>query len=323
MKLRCIQQVIGNNDFDVIHFHNISLVGGPQIFSLKHRSHHALKLMTAHEHWLVCPMSLLWKFNRKVCEQPECVKCTLLAGRPPQLWRYTEMIEHALKQLDAIIFPSCHTLELHRDRGIQAPRLVHLPYFLPDDWAGRSDILLRNAKQHLYSQKRPYFAAVGRLVKEKGFQQLIPLMAHLPNIDLRIAGTGPFEGKLHQLAAHLPNIHFLGLLDFPELVELYYGARALVVPSLFYETFGYVVLEAFSVGTPVIVHHRGALPELINASGGGITYSTDKELVSSMRRLSDDDDFRQHLGKMGYEAAKTKWSEDAHVERYLTLSERA
>ena len=44
--------------------------------------------MTAHEHWLVCPLHVLWKYDRSVCETPECVKCSL-QPRAPQFWRRT------------------------------------------------------------------------------------------------------------------------------------------------------------------------------------------------------------------------------------------
>ena len=46
----------------------------------------------------------------------------------------------------------------------------------------------------------------------KGFQRLIPLMKYLPEVDLRIAGTGPFEARLRMLAEGLPNVRFEGLL---------------------------------------------------------------------------------------------------------------
>ena len=105
---------------------------------------------------------------------------------------------------------------------------------------------------------------MGRLVKEKGYHQIIPLMTRLPNVDLKIAGVGPFAPELRMLAAGQPNVHFLGRLDFPDLSPLYRNARAVIVPSVFYETFGYVVVEAFSVGAPVIVHKHGALPEQLS-----------------------------------------------------------
>ena len=59
------------------------------------------------------------------------------------------------------------------------------------------------------------------------------------------------------MARDLPNVHFEGLLGGRALARLFRSARAVVVPSLFPETFGYVVLEAFAVGTPVIVHEDG------------------------------------------------------------------
>ena len=90
--------------------------------------------MTAHEHWLICPMHLLWKYGKKACDGPDCLRCSLAGGRPPQAWRYTGAIDRGLRELDALIFPSRHALEEHRRRGIGAP-LVHLPYFLPDDWS--------------------------------------------------------------------------------------------------------------------------------------------------------------------------------------------
>ena len=45
-------------------------------------------------------------------------------------------------------------------------------------------------------------------MKMKGFQRLIPLLRYLPEVDLRIAGTGPYEPELRALARNLPNVHF-------------------------------------------------------------------------------------------------------------------
>ena len=70
-------------DFDVIHYHNISLVGGPGVLEIGD----ALKLYTAHEHWLVCPMHVLWRHNRELCTGRECFKCAIAHRRPHQLWR--------------------------------------------------------------------------------------------------------------------------------------------------------------------------------------------------------------------------------------------
>ncbi len=80
-----LAEVLSGGAFDVIHFHNVSLVGGPEIL----RYGEAVKVYTTHEHWLVCPMHVLFRDNREPCEEPHCLRCTLRFHRPPQLWRST------------------------------------------------------------------------------------------------------------------------------------------------------------------------------------------------------------------------------------------
>jgi glycosyltransferase involved in cell wall biosynthesis len=309
-KAEALREALDAIDTDVVHFHNISLVGGPGVLKLGRA---AVRMMTAHEHWLICPMHLLWKFDKKACDGPDCIRCTLAGHRPPQAWRYTGAIDRGLRELDALIFPSRHTLEEHRQRGIGAP-MVHLPYFLPDDWTdGIEDEEPQRAP-------RPYLAAAGRLVKMKGFHRLIPIMKFLPEVDLIIAGTGPYEAELKTLAADLPNVHFVGLLGGPDLARLFHGARAVVVPSLFPETFGYVVLEAFAVRTPVVVNQNGgALNETGVLSGGGLGYQTDGELLLALRRIVHDDILRDDLAHKGYAVRTGEWSETAHIDRYFSL----
>src|SRR5437899_625061 len=70
--------------FDVVHFHNPSLLGAPGLFRLGR----ALKLATLHDFWLVCPMHSLLRNGRELCDRPACVRCALAHRRPPQLWRY-------------------------------------------------------------------------------------------------------------------------------------------------------------------------------------------------------------------------------------------
>lgn len=313
-----LRELLDDPGTDVIHFHNISLVGGPGVLGLG-SNRRAARIMTAHEHWLICPMHLLWKYDRRPCDAPSCVSCCLAGRRPPQAWRLTHAIENGLRRLDALVFPSRHALEEHRARGLGAfVPMVHLPYFLPDGWSrGVED-------EPPTPSERPYLAAAGRMVKMKGFQRLIPLMRYLPEADLRIAGTGPYEPELRALAADLPNVRFEGLLGGPALARLFRGARAVVVPSLFPETFGYVVLEAFAVRTPVIVHQGGgAIYETGVRSGGGLGYDSDVELLTAMRRILHQPGLRDILAARGYARRVGEWSEDRHIERYMTLVEES
>jgi glycosyltransferase involved in cell wall biosynthesis len=309
-KAKALASELDAADTDVVHFHNISLIGGPGILNM---GRGAVRLMTAHEHWLTCPMHLLWKYDRKPCDSPECVRCCLAGRRPPQVWRYDGTIGRALKAVDALIFPSRHALEEHSKRGIKAP-MVHLPYFLPEGWSNGIE------EEAVADGSRPYLAAAGRLVRMKGFQRLIPVMAHLPEVDLKIAGTGPFEARLRAMASGLPNVQFVGLLGGQALARLFHGATAVVVPSLFPETFGYVVLEAFAVKTPVVVHTGGgAIVETGVLSGGGLGYETDEQLLDALRTIVHDPALRQRLAESGYAKRQGEWSESAHMDRYFEL----
>ncbi len=293
----------------MVHFHNLSLIGGPGLLGLPVPG--AVKFMTTHEHWLVCPLHVLWKFDEGVCERKECVRCCIRAGRPPQLWRMTRMMERSLRHLDALICPSRSTMHEHARRGVRA-RMTHLPYFLPHDYTGRP-------AAPALEVARPYVAAAGRLEKIKGFQDVIDAMRSLPGLDLRIAGSGQYEAALRDRARGLENVHFEGRLDAARVAALFRTARAVIVPSLVYETFGYVVLEAFAERCPVVVRDLGALPELVAESQGGLVFDSPEGLVEALRRLGSDDALRRTLGENGHRTRQGVWSEAEHLDRYFNL----
>ncbi len=305
-----IADIAQSRHYDVVHYHNVSLLG-PAILALETRGPAPVKLYTTHEHWLVCPMHVLWKFNSRACEKPECLKCTLMAGRPPQLWRYTGMLEKASRHVDRFVSPSRFTARMHAERGFARP-IGHLPYFIDRvdaDWQ------TPNARR----QERPYFLFVGRLEALKGLQTLIAVWNRVYDFDLLVAGAGTAEAQLRAQAASNPRIKFLGPLPQAELGSLYVHAVACVVPSVTYETFGIVVIESFARKTPVIVRDLGALPEVVEESGGGIVYRTEEELVQAITKLGRSRTLQCELGKKGYDAFLRLWSREAHMRQYYAL----
>ena len=81
--------------------------------------------------------------------------------------------------------------------------------------------------------------------------------------DLLVAGTGTLADKLKARAAGNGRVRFLGPVPQADIGRLYAHAVACLVPSLTYETFGMVVIEAFARKTRVIVRDLGALPEIV------------------------------------------------------------
>ena len=301
-----LRAVFAGNRFDVVHFHNISLVGGPGVLGYGE----GVKLYTLHEHWLVCPMHVLWRYNREPCEEPHCTRCSLAFHRPPQLWRHTKLLERELEHVDLFLAPSRFVREAHRSRGFTRP-IRHLPPFLPAP--GTPPPATESA-----GHRPPVFPVRGEARAYKGVDTLLDAFQAYDGADLVIAGDGTQEGELRRRASGNTRVHFLGRVGQTALASLYAGAIALIVPSVGYEVFPLVSLEAFAQRTPVIARRLGGLPEAVEDSGGGFLYENDRELVAAMEALRLDPSLRRELGLRGHSALLRLWSEDAHLDRYLT-----
>lgn len=293
--------------YDVVHFHNMSLIGSTAL-----RMGRGVKLYTTHEHWLICPMHVLWKFDREPCDSPQCLACTIRGRRPPQLWRYTGRLQRDLAHVQRLLSPSRFTRQRHLDAGVDRPISV-LPYFVPEP------PLAAETAAAPGRAPRPYFLYVGRLVKLKGVDTLIRAFRRYPDADLVIAGDGEERASLARLAEGMPNVSFAGAMTQDRLASLYRNAVALVMPSTGYEVFGIVLIEAFAQRTPVIVRRLGGMPEAVEDSGGGLTFTNEEELIGAMRALQESPALRAELGEKGYRGYLTLWSEGPHVDRYLAI----
>jgi glycosyltransferase involved in cell wall biosynthesis len=303
-----LRQILRPGAFDVVWYHNVSLVGGPGLLAYGD----GLKIYEAHEHWLVCPTHVLWRFNREPCDERHCLRCTLTYKRPPQLWRYTHTLERELRHIDAFIAKSEFSRDMHRTFGF--PRTMDvIPYFLPDEaTASGADAPPREER---------YFLYVGRLEKIKGVQDIIPAFAGETGPKLLVAGAGEYEPELRRQAADKPRVVFLGRLAVDALSRYYRHAIALVVPTLGYETFGIILIEAFKYGTPVIARRIGPFPEVLR-SGGGLLFSNAEELGAALDRLDRDDSLRSRLAREARASFESHWREDVVLDAYFDLLRR-
>ena len=307
MYARRLREILEDNHYDVIHFHNVSLMGAPGVLRLGK----ALKLYTTHEYWLICPTHVLFKFDREACTQRQCLACTLHSKRPPQAWRYTGLLHRCLESVDCLLVPSRFALEQHRAAGINRP-MHQLPPFVPApcDARGVSEIELPHG---------PFFLYVGRLEKLKGVQDLVRLFESYRHADLLIVGEGSYGPILREQARDLRHVKFMGRLHPTALGELYRRATAVLVPSLCYETFGLTAAESLAYGTPAIVRRIGALTEIVEESGGGYTFGSLDECQQIMERLRTEPGLRETLGRRGQLTAARSWSPETHLDRYLRL----
>jgi glycosyltransferase involved in cell wall biosynthesis len=159
----------------------------------------------------------------------------------------------------------------------------------------------------------------GRLEEIKGAQDLIAAFRDYADADLLIAGTGNYRSQLGASSIANRRVKFLGHLDERELRRYYRHALAVLVPSLCYETFGVVAIEAFKESTPVIARRRGPFPELLEQSNGGELFSDHAELLAAMRRIQSDPEYRKLLGDRGHRAYRERWCASVVVPAFLEI----
>lgn len=175
-----------------------------------------------------------------------------LRTRLPVNWSYA-VLRRFHNAGAAALVPTEQMASDLRERGFTTPRLwsrgVNLEVFTPEG-------------PRLSRQRDPVFLYVGRLAVEKDVDAFLRL--DLPG-EKWVAGTGPEEARLHR---EYPGVRWFGVLDAPQLAELYRSADVKVFPSRT-DTFGLVLAESMACGTPV-----AALPvigpiDVVGTSGQG------------------------------------------------------
>lgn len=166
---------------------------------------------------------------------------------------------------------------------------LHFPYpimLLPQPLLPLPDTSLllpeKSGKQFLY---------FGRLSGEKGIATLIRAFGELSNGEtLSIVGFGPEEAYLKRLTKELyleEKVRFLGPVYGDDLQQLLRAAKAVVVPSEWYENTPYALLETLASGTPVIAARSGSLPERVQDGYNGFLFEAGNahDLAEKIRLL--------------------------------------
>lgn len=291
--------------FDVINFHNISLIGGPGVL----RMGSGIKLYTLHEHWWVCPTHVLWKYTGELCTEPQCLRCCLSFGTPPQAWRGARgWMARCLSAVDLLLAPSRFTAERHRAwmeaAGVRVPLQI-CPEYTP---------ALPPAERVPESLPARFFLYVGRIARVKGLHPLLDAFERRPDYPLVVVGEGDAEDELRARAP--ANVHFTGRVPRAELGAYYSAAEALVFPSVCAETFGLSPCEALSCGTPVVSSRCGG-PEDFIGEDVGFLYSDEAQLLSALDRIWGEPELRQRLGQKGRERYLADLTPRSYLERYL------
>lgn len=309
---------------DVCHAHNIYHHISPSILGLLKRRG-IPTFLTLHDLKIACPAYKMLSHDG-VCERCKngqlfevvkhrCIKNSLGLSAIAYLEAIVNRVLRSYRDnVHRFVVPSRFYIQKLVDWGWDPARFAHVPNFVrakdlqPDYTPGR---------------KLLYF---GRLGHEKGLHTLIRACA-LAKAQLRIVGTGPEEGSLRALAATSgADVEFAGYKTGEDLYAEVRRARAVVLPSEWYENAPISLLEGYALGKPAIGARIGGITELIREDETGKTFVSGDadslaEAISEFLALPDSR--LEDMGRFARQWVKADFSPDAYRGRILALYQEA
>jgi glycosyltransferase involved in cell wall biosynthesis len=305
---------------DVVHVHSVYPMFSPSILVACRRMN-APVVMTVHSHNLTCP-AWYHLYKGRVCE--DCVggheyRCVIKNCRSNYLEsaayalrssvaRNTRLFHDNVSVLIALTpFARAKLLQagFREDQIAVVPNPAHVNDAAADPSAGR------------------YVAFAGRISPEKGIDTLLAAAAQLPDVPFKVAGDGPVFAEMKAKAPR--NVEFVGQLKPDQLNQFYEQSRMLVVPSVWFEQFPMVVLEAMGRALPVIGSRIGGLPEIIEdgLTGGTFEPGNPGDLARQVRRLWDDPQLCRRMGMAGRQKVLREYTEDNYFHKLMAVYQAA
>lgn len=266
-----ILQRIASFKPDIVHVHNFFPLLSPSVYYAC-REAAVPVIQTLHNYRLLCLNSYFFR-EGKVCE--DCLgKSFAWPGVVHSCYRDSktgsavigamQSVHRTLQTWNKVVDVYITVTEFARQKYIQgnlpASKLVVKPNFIyPDPKVGKG--------------QGNYALFVGRLSPEKGLETLLKAWEKLAEkIPLKIVGDGPLANMVASTAQRFKGVEWLGRLPKQEVLKLMKDAQALIFPSLWYEGFPLVIVEAYAVGLPVIASNLGSQSSLVEHGRTGLHF---------------------------------------------------
>jgi glycosyltransferase involved in cell wall biosynthesis len=301
------RRLIARERIDLVHVHNTLPLASPSVYYAASAAGIPV-VQTLHNYRLLCPNAVLLRDGKP------CVSCVGTAPLPAirhRCYRGSSaatttvaamlLFHRALgtwqRRIAAYVAPTEFARAMFVAGGLPADRIRVKPHFVdPDPGPGTG--------------RGGYALYVGRLSPEKGIETLLAAWTRLrTRIPLTIVGDGPMAPVVADAAARLDGVSWLGRRTQTEVQALMGDAALLVFPSVFYETFGQVVIEAYAAGTPVLASSGGTADELVTPGRTGVLVRAGDaaDLSAAIDRL---------FSSPGDLAAMRPWARAAYTARF-------
>ncbi len=311
--LTAFRETLAKENPDIVHLQHLMGLPVSLVDELARRK--IPYVVTLHDYWWVCANAqLITNYDQSVCDGPRaywnCARCALARAEKPKwfpalpplagaLARRNSLLRRVLAGAAKIIAPTRFVADWHVRRGVLAKKMLVIPHGLPlpksfSAVSGQPFDRLRTGGAAVK------FAYIGGLSWQKGVHILIEAFNGLPgNVELWIIGDEAadpdYVAALKQSAPG--RVRFWGKLSREAVWQTLAQVDVAVTPALWYESFSFIVSEAFAAGVPVIASRIGALAERVTDGVNGLlTPPGDAEaLRRALRRFVDEPDLRTQL----------------------------
>lgn len=288
---REVKRLIKMEHIDIVHVHNTLNLVSPSVY-------YAARVMkipvvqTIHNFRLLCPGATFYR-DGHICE--DCVKKGLMCAVGHNCYRNSKVQTLACvintkihrmtgiyEKINYICLTTFNKEKLLQLKRIKADRIFVKPNFVE----------VVTDKIIPCDKRENQFIFAGRLDKLKGIDILYKAWKQMGATapKLVICGIGPLEKWCKKYLIDYPNsnIEMRGLISNIEARRLIANSKALILPTQWYEGFPMSIVEAFSVGTPVIVSNLGNAGSLVVEGITGAKFKPDSQdaLIQAVKRLS-------------------------------------
>lgn len=313
---RCLEDLIeAEGPFDLAHLHIYYGQLTTSILPVLKR-HRIPIVQTLHEYKLACPVYTMQRHGRSCDDCVEGSTLNLLRHRCKdgsfarslivfaEFW--ASRLQGDISEISQFICVSNFQRSIMERAGIPGNKITTLHNFV--DLPTVSPVVDRGN----------YLLYFGRIEKLKGIRTLVDAAKH-GHFSLKIAGTGAMAAELAAAVAPFSNIEYLGYVSGEPLSKLVANARAVVVPSEWYENCPMSVLEAKAAGVPVIGARIGGIPELVREGEDGFLFNPgDKEQLLKAVGSLDVSDLKQ-MGDAARRDASERFSAQVHLDKLLEI----
>lgn len=272
---------------DIVHLHIFQHQISPSILDVC-KKYNIPTVYTAHDLKMIC-LNYKMMHHGRICEDckdghlyhcafNKCVKDSFSKSCINTIEGYFHKWRKSYDAIDYIITPSDFYRRKFIEFGVNPERVVHIPNFLDRE---KPSVNKRDDNER-------YFLYFGRLSEEKGILTLIKAMEGI-NSDLYIVGSGPLKEEIQGYVStnNLTNIKLLGFKSGQELIDIVGNAKAVVLPSEWYENGPYSAIEALQLGRPIIGADIGGIPELVDGNGYLFKCKSIEELTKSFNQINN------------------------------------